>query len=44
MLIINKAYDSLTDEKGCKRVISYVLGHKDAGIKGAGGGCDHTAF
>ena len=44
MLITNKAYDSLTDEKGCKPVLSYVLAHYDARIKGAGGGCYHTAF
>ena len=36
MLITNKAYDSLTDEEGCKSVTSYVLAHKDARIGGTG--------
>ena len=36
MLITNKAYDSLTDEEGCRSVTSYVLAHKDARIMGSG--------
>ena len=28
MLVTNKAYDSLTDEEGCKSVTSYVLAHE----------------
>ena len=36
MLITNKAYDSLTDEEGCKSVTSYVLVHKDVRIRESG--------
>ena len=44
MLITNKAYDSLTDEEGCKSVTSYVLAHKDARIRGQGGCYPTAAF
>ena len=36
MLVTNKAYDSLSDEEGCKSVTSYVLAHKDARQRGQG--------